>query len=173
VPATAKSDDGHVGGVRVVHRSGGKRRVLATEVELADGFLSRARGLMFRRSIPEGYAMWFRFDRPERRSLHMLFVPFAIDAVWLVDDEVTTVRRLPAWRGLGRGTADAVLELPAGAAADVEPGDRVVVEEAATGEDGDGDGDGGDRESDVDGDGGDRESDVDGDGGTDADAGTD
>jgi hypothetical protein len=124
--------------VRVVHRTGGKRRVLATHVEVADGPLSRARGLMFRRSVPDDYALWFRFDRPARRSLHMLFVPFAIDAVWLVDDEVTTVRRLAAWRGLGRGTADAVLELPAGAADGVEPGDRVVVEGAEAGAGADG-----------------------------------
>jgi len=124
--------------VRVVHRPDGARRVLATDVETADGVVSRARGLMFRRSIPDGYALWFRFDRPARRSLHMLFVPFAVDAVWLVGDEVTAVRRLPAWRGLGWGTADAVLELPAGAADGVDPGDRVVVEDADASGDGDG-----------------------------------
>ncbi len=82
---------------------------------------------MFRRSIPDDYALVFRFDEPASRDLHMLFVPFAIDAVWLVDGEVTAVERLRPWLGLGKATADTVVELPAGAATDVEPGDEVAV----------------------------------------------
>ena len=104
-------------------------RVLATTVEVADSFLSRARGLMFRTSVPEDYALVFPFDRPATRGLHMLFVPFDIDAIWLVGDEVTSVKRLPAWRGLGRGTGDTIVELPAGGADGVEPGDSVTLVE--------------------------------------------
>jgi hypothetical protein len=55
----------------------------------------------------------------------MLCVPFPIDAVWTVADEVTKVARLRSWIGLGWGTADAIYELPAGAADAVEPGDTV------------------------------------------------
>jgi uncharacterized membrane protein (UPF0127 family) len=102
---------------------------LATEVEFAESFLSRARGLMFRRSVPEEYAMAFRFDDAAPRGLHMLFVPFDIDAVWTVDGEVTRVERLRAWRGTGRATADVVYELPAGAASAVEPGDELRLRE--------------------------------------------
>jgi uncharacterized membrane protein (UPF0127 family) len=57
----------------------------------------------------------------------MLFVPFDIDAVWLVDGEVTATKRLRAWRGHGGARADAVLELPAGAADAVAAGDGVRV----------------------------------------------
>ncbi|MFW6321945.1 MAG: DUF192 domain-containing protein [Halohasta sp.] len=119
--------------MRLVHRRGPpddlspQESTLATEVEIADTFRSRTQGLMFRRSIPEEYALVFRFDEPDTRDLHMLFVPFAIDAVWVVGTEVTAVKRLRSWIGLGRGTADTIIELPAGAADGVEPGDTIEV----------------------------------------------
>jgi hypothetical protein len=114
--------------VRVVHRRSDRGdQVLAGHVEEATSLLARARGLMFRRSFSEGSALVFRFDRPDRRALHMLFVPFDIDAVWLVENEVVRVERLPAWRGLRWATADTILELPAGAAEGVTPGDVVEI----------------------------------------------
>ena len=115
--------------MRLVHRRDGERRVLASDVDVADGTLSQARGLMFRRSVPDDYALLFPFDVPDTRSVHMLFVPFALDVLWLVDDEVTRKKRLRPWIGLGRGTADAIVELPAGAADGVSEGDVVEVVE--------------------------------------------
>ena len=82
---------------------------------------------MFRRSIPDDYGLVFRFDTAKKRDLHMLFVPFPIDAVWIVDREVTGVKRLRPWIGLGRANADTIVELPAGAADGVEVGDTVDV----------------------------------------------
>ncbi|MFC5970756.1 DUF192 domain-containing protein [Halomarina salina] len=111
--------------MRVVHESG---RVLASEVETADSFLSQARGLMFRRSIPDDYALVFRFDDQGPRDLHMVFVPFAIDACWLCDGVVQQVSRLRAWRGYGKHVADTVVEAPAGTFDDVEAGDRLRFE---------------------------------------------
>jgi uncharacterized membrane protein (UPF0127 family) len=117
--------------VRLVHRRGPPddrtERLLASDVDVAQSRLAQARGLMFRRSIPEEYALVFPFDGVEARTLHMLFVPFAIDAVWLVDDEVTATARLSPFVGLARGDADTVVELPAGAADAVAVGDEVVV----------------------------------------------
>jgi uncharacterized membrane protein (UPF0127 family) len=84
---------------------------------------------MFRASIPDDYAMVFRFDRAKPRTFHMVFVPFPIDVVWLVDEEVTAVKKLRPWIGVGRATADTTIELPAGAAEGVEPGDVVTIEE--------------------------------------------
>ncbi len=101
--------------------------MLASEVDVADSFLSRARGLMFRTSIPAGYALVFEFDEPKRRDVHMVFVPFAIDVLWLVDDEVQRVETLSAWTGLDAAEADRLIELPAGAAAGVRVGDTVRV----------------------------------------------
>ena len=104
-------------------------RVLATDVDTADSFLARARGLMFRRSVPDGYALVFPFDGVGRRDLHMVFVPFPIDAVWLVDGEVTKRKRLRPWLGVGVARADTVVELPAGAAEGVAEGDRIDLVE--------------------------------------------
>ena len=115
--------------MRLVHVRDGEKRPLATTVETADSTLARARGLMFRRSIPEDYALVFRFGDVDRRSLHMLFVPFPIDALWLVGEEVVERERLRPWVGLGWGTADTVVELPAGAADGIEAGDLVRIED--------------------------------------------
>ena len=116
--------------VRLVHEpaTGEDDRTLAARVEVADSVLARARGLMFRRSVPDGYALAFPFDRVATRRLHMLFVPVAIDAVWTVAGEVRRVDRLAAWTGLGSAAADRVYELPAGAADGVAPGDRLRLE---------------------------------------------
>ena len=114
--------------MRVVHDTSTERRTLATEVEVADSVLQQGRGLMFRRSVPDDYALVFRFRRQRRRGLHMVFVPFDIDAVWVTDGVVQGVKRLSAWTGHGGYVADTVVELPAGAADGVEPGDRLVVE---------------------------------------------
>ena len=115
-------------GVRVVHEFDGEERTLAREVEVADGLLAQGRGLMFRRSVPDDYALVFPFRRAKRRGLHMLCVPFDVDAVWLVDGEVQAAKRLSAWTGHGRARADLVVEFPAGAAEGVEPGDEIRVE---------------------------------------------
>lgn len=113
--------------VHVEHRRDGTARTLASDVEVADSFLSKSRGLMFRRAISDDYALVFKFDSPDRRSLHMVFVPFPIDALWLVGEEVTKKKRLRGWVGIGFGLADRIIELPAGAADGVERGDTVRV----------------------------------------------
>ncbi|ELZ43841.1 hypothetical protein C463_09254 [Halorubrum californiense DSM 19288] len=119
--------------VRLVHRpdATGDRTetVLASDVDVARSTLEQARGLMFRRSIPDDYALVFPFDEPETQWLHMLFVPFAIDAVWLADGEVTAKKRLAPFIGLGRGRADTVVELPAGAAESASVGDELRLDE--------------------------------------------
>ena len=119
--------------MRLVHRHGPsddrEEDRLAADVDVARSTLEQARGLMFRRSMPDDYALVFPFDAADTRWLHMLFVPFAIDAVWLVDGEVTATKRLAPFVGLGRGRADTIVELPAGAAEGVAAGDEVVLRE--------------------------------------------
>jgi len=118
-----------VSGVRLVHRPAAatdrSETVLASDVDVARSTLERARGLMFRRSVPDDYALVFPFEEADTQWLHMLFVPFAIDAVWLVDGAVTVKRRLAPFVGLGRGRADTVVELPADAAESVAVGDEL------------------------------------------------
>lgn len=115
--------------MEIRHDDGESVRPLATTVETADTYLSRARGLMFRRSVAEDYALAFRFSGVRRRDVHMLFVPFDLDAVWVAEGEVQRTARLSAWTGYGHAPADLLIELPAGAADDVDPGDRVWLVE--------------------------------------------
>jgi uncharacterized membrane protein (UPF0127 family) len=114
---------------RIVHGDDADAHVLATDVSIADSFLARARGLMFRRSFPDGSALVFPFDGAAPRTLHMVCVPFDIDALWLRSGRVERVARLSAWTGLGRAAADVVIELPAGAADGVRAGDTVRVDD--------------------------------------------
>jgi hypothetical protein len=131
--------------MRVVHEtdgiigsdSGPERRVLATDVELADSALTQAKGLMFRASVPDEYALVMDIDGgglvpfssgPSRQFVHMLFMRVSIDVLWLVDDEVTKTGRLRPWTGMGVARANRIIELPAGATDGVTVGDTVRVE---------------------------------------------
>lgn len=113
------------------------RSLLATNVTIADTLLSAARGLMFRSTIPDNFALVmevggnsaFPFTSgPPRQFVHMLFVRMSLDVIWLDDDEVVKVKRMKPWRSVGVAQADRILELPAGSADDVSVGDTVVVE---------------------------------------------
>jgi uncharacterized membrane protein (UPF0127 family) len=93
---------------------------LANAVETAGSLWARFMGLMGRRSLPAGQALWLRGGN----GIHMFFMRFAIDAVFLArpgsDGTLKVVaakRGLRPWTGVVpfvRG-ADSVLELPVGA----------------------------------------------------------
>lgn len=114
--------------MRIVHAAGSETTTLADDPRLAEGRLAQGRGLMFRRSFP-GDALVFPFDAVDTRRLHMVFVPFPIDAVWVAEGRVQRVTRLDPWTGHGRARADCVIELPAGHGDPVEAGDSVHLEE--------------------------------------------
>lgn len=114
--------------VPVVYDPDGAARTLATTVDIADSLLEQTRGLMFRRSLPDDYALAFRFERAKTRDIHMLFVFVPLDVIWVADGVVQRVETLRPWRGFARDRADLILELPAGAADVVEPGERLVLE---------------------------------------------
>ena len=59
--------------------------LLLPRVRLCTSFLSRGRGLMFRRALAPGEALLLDEQRDSRvaTAIHMLFVPFAIAAVWI------------------------------------------------------------------------------------------
>ena len=124
--------------MRVVHEPAGdaaERRVLATEVEIADSVLSQARGVMFRESLPEEFALVLEVGDgllptgPSRQTVHMLFVRAPLDVVWLVDNEVVRTARLSPWTGFASARADRIVELPASGAEDVSAGDAVFLGE--------------------------------------------
>jgi uncharacterized membrane protein (UPF0127 family) len=77
--------------------------------------VARMRGLLGRDSLEEGHGLMI----PKSSSIHMFFMRFAIDAVFL--DRELRVRKVVAdlapWRIAAAHGAKSVLELPAGAAA--------------------------------------------------------
>lgn len=88
--------------------------VLASEVERPRTFWGRGLGLMFRRELAVGGAMWI--DPCD--GIHMFWMRFPIDALFL-DRELRVVRvyrRLGLWRVVPFvWGARSVVELPAGA----------------------------------------------------------
>lgn len=114
-------------GRRAVHERSGK--VLAEELEMPRTMFGRGLGLMFRESLAPGAGMWIN----PCSGIHMLFMNFPIDAVFLDSSECVkkVYRKLPAWYGvvwweLG---ARSVLELPSGSTSDIDlqRGDQIVL----------------------------------------------
>jgi uncharacterized membrane protein (UPF0127 family) len=111
--------------------------VLASNVEVAAGLWAKFMGLMGRSSLAPGAGLWL----PESNGIHMMFMRFPIDAVFLGRPDAAGARpvvaireRLPAWRGLVpliRG-AHGVLELAAGviAATGTQVGDVIELDGA-------------------------------------------
>lgn len=99
--------------------------LLASDLESAAGHWGRFRGLMLSKSLPDGAGLVI----PGCRSIHMMFMRYAIDAVFYDDDRrVTRVsRQVRPWIGFGWGGRGAagVIELPAGAALDVRSGQQL------------------------------------------------
>jgi uncharacterized membrane protein (UPF0127 family) len=113
--------------MRVVHRSEGEGETLANSVELAEGVLAKGRGLMFRRSFPEGRALAMPFSGVKSRSLHSVFVWFPFDAIWVSEGTVTRVARFQPFRSVASARADLVIEVPAGVGDGIQPGDTVEL----------------------------------------------
>lgn len=90
----------------------------------ADSVLSQARGHMFRREAPD-WALVFPRGDPKSSALHMLFVPFDLTALFIVDGVVAEVADLESWTGYARAEADTVIEIPRGML-DVEVGHEVT-----------------------------------------------
>jgi uncharacterized membrane protein (UPF0127 family) len=107
--------------------------VLADQVKTADSFGSRLLGLMGRKSLEPGEALWF----PGDNSIHMMFMRMPIDVLFLSEPDeggfrtvVDLRQRLPAWRGMvWSRRAKGCLELEAGVLAErgVKRGDRIAL----------------------------------------------
>jgi uncharacterized protein len=90
-------------------------RVVCEHCAVAGSMRARMRGLLGRDSLEEGHGLLI----PKTSSIHMFFMRFAIDAVFL--DRDLRVRKvvegLSPWRVAVAPGARSVLELPAGGAA--------------------------------------------------------
>jgi uncharacterized membrane protein (UPF0127 family) len=96
---------------------------------LAETPLTRLKGLLGRRELPRGEGLLLR----PASSIHMLFMRFPIDAVWL-DGDLNVLKVSPEvapWKVAACKGAKGVVELPAGEAAarGLQAGDRLVTVE--------------------------------------------
>jgi hypothetical protein len=95
----------------------GAGNLVLSEAEVADSFWKRFRGLMLRRKFPRGGTLLFKFKKPGRYSIHMFFMWFPIDLVYLDPSfrVVETRERLKPWRVYRpKNKSQYLLELPAG-----------------------------------------------------------
>ena len=105
-----------------------ERGFVATKVVVANNYLSRLKGLMFRKQLDDGECLLLE----DCGSIHCCFMNFPIDVVYLNDImEVLKVETVRPWRvgSIVRG-AKHVLETKEGAASDLQPGDILIFEEA-------------------------------------------
>jgi uncharacterized protein len=119
----------------VIVRNRTRGSELAMRLETADGLWGKFKGLMGRPTLRRDNALWL----PDSNGIHMMFMRFPIDAVFLgrlqADGSrpvVSVHRELRPWVGLVpwvRG-AKGVVELPVGVidASGTEKGDLVAFE---------------------------------------------
>ncbi|HLC57534.1 MAG TPA: DUF192 domain-containing protein [Candidatus Nanoarchaeia archaeon] len=103
--------------------------VIAGNVKFCDNVFSKAKGLMFSRRLKKGCALVLVNDGESvlETAIHMLFVFFAIDVVWLdsglkVVDKRENIRAFTPFIA-PREPAKYVLELPLNTARHINKGD--------------------------------------------------
>ena len=115
---------------KVVNKRTGK--IVGTEVAEAIGPWQSFKGLMLRKSMPEGHGLVFR----PAKGIHTQFMRFPIDLVFLdkTDRVVKVHPSMRPWR-FDFTNAAGVIEFNAGAAAkyDIQPGDQLVFKPASSG----------------------------------------
>lgn len=111
---------------------------LEFHVEVANTEQAQLEGLSGRTTLSEGTGMLFPFSGRHERHVWMAGMEIPIDVAWIVDDHVLAVDTLdpcpltdqskcPRWTSPGE--VDALLEVPAGALAGIEPGTPVTIRE--------------------------------------------
>jgi uncharacterized membrane protein (UPF0127 family) len=106
--------------------------VVCERCYIADRSLARMKGLLGRKELPAGEGILIR----PANSIHMFFMRFAIDAIFLDRDDtvVKVVSNLKPWRTSGARRSRSVIELAAGEAErrGVTVGDRIHIEQTET-----------------------------------------
>ena len=99
--------------------------VVCARCELAVTPLRRMRGLLGRDSLEPDQGMLFR----PAGSVHMFFMRFPLDVVFCDADLVVlkVVHGLAPWQTAGARGAKVTVELAAGAAAGLKPGEQLVL----------------------------------------------
>lgn len=75
-------------------------RTLASQVVFADSLMSQMIGLMFRQSIADDFALLFVLKKPMTVGVHMLFMRFDIDTIFLdYEKKIIGMATLRPWTG--------------------------------------------------------------------------
>ncbi len=102
-----------------------KRRILTGSYKICDSILSKGFGLMFR---PKPSCLVFQYDKEVNVGLHMWFVFFPIEVIWL-DSNLKVVHMLKDFKPFSsynpKTLAKFVVELPVGSLHDTEVGDQL------------------------------------------------
>lgn len=99
------------------------------QIETANTFFSRFRGLMLRKRLPAGHGLLIA----PCNSIHMCFMRFAIDAIFIDKDYrvLKVARNVKPWLGMAWCLkAWGVIEVSAGEAHELQVGDIVTSAEA-------------------------------------------
>jgi uncharacterized protein len=102
-------------------------RILADRVEYCQTVFQQARGAMFRSKLDK--ALIFPVSPARSLSLHMFFVFFPIDVLFVRDGQVIEIKKnfKPFTIYNPREDADTVIELPAGTVKNIKIGDQVSI----------------------------------------------
>lgn len=103
---------------------------IAGSVAVADNPWTRMKGLLGKKGLPDAEALLIR----PCSSVHTYFMRFDLDVIFLDRDNqvLKVVRDLRTFRFSGARRSHSVIEFGAGALAgiDIEPGDRLLLDEA-------------------------------------------
>ena len=77
-----------------------KQFVVIRRTVIARTPFQQAIGLMFRKSIPHDYGIWFEFDKPKTAVIHTFFMRFPIDIIFFGENQkvVRIVRNMKPWK---------------------------------------------------------------------------
>ena len=107
--------------------------LIADKVKYSKNFVSKARGLMFSKPLRKGQALVLEANNEGilDTTIHMLFVFFCIDVLWLnKDKEVVDIREnikaFTPWIMPGK-EAKYIIELPKNTAKHIKIGDRIEL----------------------------------------------
>jgi uncharacterized membrane protein (UPF0127 family) len=107
-----------------------KSFVIIEKAKLCRSVFSKAFGFMFRFKKPD-YARVFIFNKERRADLHMLFVFFPIDVLFLdKNKKVADIKKnfMPFSYYMPKSKAMYVIELPVGVIGKTAMGDKVLIE---------------------------------------------
>ncbi len=102
---------------------------VASDVEFAESYFQQIKGLMFRKQLPMESALIFVMDKAKTTSIHMLFVKFPIDVLFLDENKkILKISTLRPWTGFAwsRDTRY-IIEMNAGMASknNLKPGEKL------------------------------------------------